>query len=192
LENEIKMTEILKSDWQETNVELFKYLDGYKILEVDKDIGSVDFLAEQKDKKNLLRVVVGDKFFASNANAKTINETLKLVDEEKYDKAIVMANEFTSSSIDRIRNDDRLKRISPNDSYFSTMEVLMAIQELTKQHCTSSCGNLPTKKEDCKGLVNGNYNCEVRRISDDADFHARLNWLHLVRNDFLRLLEVPL
>jgi hypothetical protein len=192
LENVVKMTELLKSDWQETNVELFKHIDGYEILEVDKEIGSVDFLAEQDDKKKLLRVVVGDKFFASGANVKTIDETIRVVDEEKYDKAFVMANEFTSSSIDRIRNDDRLKMISPNDSYFSTMEVLIAIQELTKQHCISSCGSLPSKKEDCKGFVDGKYNCEVRRISDDADFHARLNWLHLVRNDFLRLLEVPL
>jgi hypothetical protein len=49
---------------------------------------------------------------------------------------------------------------------------------------------LPDTEEDCKGFVDREYRCDVRRVSDDSDFHARMGWLRLLMNDFSRLIEL--
>lgn len=39
----------LKSDWQDIQVELLKSLHGYEVEKVNDEIGSVDYVAENKD-----------------------------------------------------------------------------------------------------------------------------------------------
>lgn len=189
----MKMKIDLNSEWQDTQVELLKQLHGYKMKGVDKEIGSVDYIAEgEEEDKNLLRVIVGPKFNASRAFSNTIADTLKKLEKEEYNNAILMASGFTEASRKMIEEEDRLDMISPDSIHYSITDILGAIQELTMQHCKKECGGLPTTKEECKGLVDGDYSCDVRRISDDADFHARMGWLKLLMNDFSRLIDLQL
>jgi hypothetical protein len=180
----------LKSDWQDIQVELLKQLHGYKMKGIDKEIGSIDYIAEGEEDRKLLRVIVGPKFKASRALSETVADTLKKLEKEEYDNAILLASGFTNTSERMVREEDRLEIISPNSRYYSVPEILGAIQELTLKHCKTKCGAIPTKEEECKGLVDREYSCDVRRISDDADFHSRMGWKQLLMKDFSRMIDL--
>jgi hypothetical protein len=181
----------LKSDWQELQVELLKSLHGYEFKDVNDETGYVDYVAEgEGDERKLLRVIVGPKHHASRAFVRTVEDTLEKLDKGEFDEAKLVAKSFTSSSKILVGDKDDLEMISPNESFHSTAEVYGAIQGLTASLCETKCGGFPKTKEDCKGLVDGKYSCDVRRVSDDADFHYRMGWLHLLMNDFSRLIEL--
>lgn len=181
----------LKSDWQEVQVELLKNLHGYEFKDVNDEAGYVDYVAEgEGDERKLLRVIVGPKHHASRALVRTVEDTLEKLDEGEFDEAKLIAKSFTSSSKRMIGEEGDLDMISPGESFHSTAEVYGAIQGLTASLCETKCGGLPKTEEDCKGLVDGEYRCEARRVSDDSDFHARMGWLPLMMNDFSRLIEL--
>ena len=181
----------LKSDWQELQVELLKSLHGYEFKDLNDETGYVDYVAEgEDDERKLLRVIVGPKYHASKAFARTIEDTLEQLEDDEYDKATLIANSFTSASKRMVSEEDALEMISIKESLHSITEVFGAIQSLVASLCDTKCGGLPKTEEDCKGLVDGEYRCRVRRVSDDSDFHARMGWLHLLMSDFSRLIEL--
>jgi len=179
----------LKSDWQEVQVELLKSLHGYEYKDLNGETGYVDYVAEG-DERKLLRVIVGPKLHASRAFVRTVEDTLEKLEDDEYDEVTLMAKSFTTASKRLVGEEDDLDMISPQESFHSTTEVYGAIQGLTASLCEKKCGGLPKTEEDCKGIVDGEYLCSVRRVSDDSDFHARMRWLPLLMNDFSRLIEL--
>ncbi len=180
----------LKSNWQDAQVELLKNLHGYEFKNLSDETGYVDYVAEGEGvERKLLRVVVGPKYHASRAFVKTVEDTLKELEDE-YDEATLVAKSFTSSSKRLVVEEDALEMISRNEAFNSTTEIYGAIQNIVASHCTTNCGGLPKTEEDCEGLVDGKYLCEVRRVSDDSDFHIRMGWLPMLMNDFSRLREL--
>jgi hypothetical protein len=180
-----------ESNWQEVHVELMKYLHGYEVEDVDGETGYVDYVAEgEGDERKLLRVIVGPRHRASRAFVKNVEDTLEKIEEGGFDEAKLMAKSFTSASKRMVRGEDDLEMISPKQRHHPVTDVIGAIQNLTKELCEAKCGGLPETEEDCEGLVDGEYRCDVRRISDDSDFHAKMGWLTLLMNDFSRLVAL--
>jgi hypothetical protein len=180
----------LKSDWQEVQVELLKKLHGYEFKDFNDEAGYVDYVANGDNERKLLRVIVGSKHRASKAFVSTVETTLEKLKDDGYDDVTLMAKSFTRSSMRMIGEEDDLDMISPDQSLHSTTEVYGAIHNITASLCEKKCGGMPETEEDCKGLVDREYHCDIRRVSDDSDFHARMGWLHLLMNDFTRLLEL--
>jgi hypothetical protein len=56
--------------------------------------------------------------------------------------------------------------------------MIEANQSRVGSLCEARCGSLPKSEEDCKRLMNEKFLCDVRRISDDTDFHARMGWFY--------------
>lgn len=178
----------LKSDWQDTQVELLKSLHGFKVAEVNDKIGSVDYVAETDDeKKKLLRVVVDPGLNASKAYFKTVSKTLEAVEDGNYDEATILAERFTRASKRLARKEENLEYISPDNEHHSLFELIEAVQDQTRELCEAKCGKFPTRVEDCRGYQDGEYTCPVRRLSDDADFHAERGWIDLLMSDFSKL-----
>lgn len=181
----------LKSDWQDTQVELLKSLHGYEAAKVNDDVGSVDYVAEDEDEGiRLLRVIVDPDFNASRADFKITTKTLEALEDGYYDEAIIMAERFTKASKRLVRKEESLEYISPDNEHYSHIELIEAIQKQTRELCETRCGEFPTRAEDCEGYQDGEYTCPVRRVSDDADFHAERGWLKLLMNDFSRLVAL--
>jgi hypothetical protein len=42
--------------------------------------------------------------------------------------------------------------------------------------CKTKCGKLPETATDCKGIIDENYNCKVKLVSDNFDFHFEKMW----------------
>jgi hypothetical protein len=72
---------------------------------------------------------------------------------------------------------------------FSLVELLSAVQMKTVKLCQIKCGKAPEKREDCKGKKGREYFCDIRRISDDATFHATMKWKEVLQEDFNNLCE---
>ena len=82
----------LKSDWQDTQVELLKTLHGYEVAKFNKKVGCVDYVSKSDDdERRLLRVIVDPKLNASKAYFETTRKTLDAVENGYYDEAIIMA-----------------------------------------------------------------------------------------------------
>ena len=181
----------LKSNWQEIQVELLKNLHGYEFKELNDETGYVDYVAkEEGDERKLLRVVVGPKLYASKAFVSNVEDSLEILEDEDYDEVTLMAENFTNASKRLVNEADNLEMISPGESLNSTTELNKSIRSLTASLCQKKCGGLPKKEEDCKGIVDGKYLCNVRRVSDDSDFHVRMNWQSSLMNDFSNLIEL--
>jgi hypothetical protein len=181
----------LRSSWQDLQVELLKSIHGYEMIDFNDEIGSVDFVAEVGGEgRVLLRVVVNDDFGAAPADMKTVEKTLEELEGGSYDEAILMAERFTSASKEALLKEESLGYISPGSEHYSVTELLEAIEKLTRRLCEAKCGSFPTSAEECKGYVDGRYTCRVRLVSDDADFHAEMGWLHLLMKDFDKLVKL--
>ena len=73
---------------------------------------------------------------------------------------------------------------------FGFIEVLSAIQKKTFDLCKIKCGKVPETEDDCKGKKGRTYTCDIRRISDDATFHATMKWKTVLLEDFNHLCEI--
>ena len=181
----------LKSNWQEVEVELLKSLHGYEFKDVNDEIGYVDYVAKGiDDERKLLRVIVGPKFHASNAYVKIVEDTLEQLEDLEYGKATLIAKSFSSASRRMVGEADDLDMVSLSHMSHSTTEVSDANQSRVGSLCETRCGGVPESEHDCKGLVDGEYLCEVRKISDDSDFHTKMGWLQMLKNDFSRLIDL--
>ncbi len=181
----------LKSDWQDTQVELLKSLHGYEVKKVNAKNGSIDYVAENEDGgKKLLRVIVNPKFHASTAGINTVEKTVEELEEGYYDEAILVAEKFTSVSKRLLRKESNLKYLSPGSEHYSLFELREAIYNQTRELCEAKCGKFPKREEDCKGYQNGKYTCPVRRVSDEADFHVERSWYELLKSDFDKLVKL--
>jgi hypothetical protein len=180
----------LKSNWQKVEVELLKTIHGYKFKSENKKIGYIDYVTKDfGDNQKLLRVIVDPKYRASKVLAKNVDDTLDQIQKKKYSKATLVAESFSGASKRLVKKAKTLEMISLSQTTNSTIEFIKANQSQVDSLCENKCGFLPQIKEDCKGFVNGEYLCEIRRISDDSDFHAKMGWLHMLKNDFSRLIE---
>ncbi len=178
-----------KSDWLVTQIELLKAIHGYEQNGVNDEIGSIDYVASgDGDEKKLLRVIIDHKANRSKANTDTIRTINEFLDKENYDEAVILAKEVTQGAKSLIRGKKNLHYISLGlERPYSISELIYAIQEKSSELCKLRCGKVPKTEKDCNGYQDGEYTCPVRRISDDADFHADRKWLKLLMNDFSKL-----
>jgi len=180
-----------RTDWQLTEVELLKTLRDYTYYEFNDELGAIDYTTDGgEEKKNLMRVVVDSHYQASNATMNIVAQTLEDLNEGGFNKAILVANDITSASRSLVMKADNLNIIHPKWQNHTNFDLMRAINMKTILLCKMKCGKPPKKEDDCKGISSGSYVCEVRRTSDDADFHMKMGWGDLLRGDFKRLLEI--
>ena len=187
----LKMEVEFKSDWLVIQIELLKAIHGYEKNGVNDEIGSINYVASgDGDEKKLLRVIIDRKDNISKANTDTIRTTIEFLENEDYDKAVILSEEFTEGAKSLIRKKKNLNYIFPELHPHSIPDIVYATQIKTGELCKLRCGKVPKTERDCKGYQDGEYTCPVRRISDDADFHAERKWLQLLMNDFSKLVTL--
>lgn len=188
----MKMKVELKSDWLITQIELLKSIYGYEMSEVNQELGSIDYVTSGDGReKKLLRVVIDQGVNISKANTDTIRTTIEFLENEGYDEALILAEEVTQGAKSLLRKKKEINYISNSmDRQYSIIELLDAIQKITRKLCKLRCGKIPKTKKDCKGYQDSGYSCPIRRVSDDADFHAERRWMQLMVNDFSKLISL--
>ena len=180
-----------ESDWMRPTIELMKCLGLMGKPSRNEEMSSIDYLMDNKDGKKLIRAIVDKKNHPAPVYVNVIRDTIEELEENKYDEAIILSKRITNSAHDLVTQIENLSIITPNmKNNFSLIEVLSALQKKTVDLCKIKCGKAPETKEDCKGKNGRSYDCDIRRISDDATFHAKMKWKKVLLEDFNNLCEI--
>ena len=179
-----------KSDWMNPTIELMKCIESFGESTKNEEMGSIDYLIEDEDGKRLIRAMVDENNSAAPAYVSHVRDTVDELGEE-YDEITILYKSITNAAYEIVTQEDKLNVITPKTRHdFSLTEVLSAIQKKTMNLCKIKCGKAPETKEDCKGKKGRNYVCDIRRISDDATFHATMKWKKVLLEDFNHLCEI--
>ena len=179
-----------ESEWMTPTIELMKCLGQLGKPSKNEDIGSIDYVVGKGNERKLVRAIVNEDNQVAPAYVNVIRGTIEELDENQYKEAIILSKRATNSAYDLVANEENLSIITPQTTNdFSLIEVLSAIQKKTLDLCKIQCGKAPKTKEDCKGKVGRVYECDIRRISDDATFHAKMKWKKVLLEDFNHLCE---
>ena len=181
----------LKTDWQIQTVELMKTIHGYKDPEYNDEVGSLDFMTEEEDQTKLMRALVDENGRSGTGYMNTVSTTIEEVQDSEIDEVLIIADHFTASAKKLIKKNDNVDYLSSKFiRKHHLSDIVYAIQQKTKQLCKQKCGSVPISEEDCKGVTEEGYVCPVRKISDNADFHAQMEWKEILLEDFNKLLEL--
>lgn len=180
-----------ESDWMSPTVELIKCLDDINKPSYNEEMGSIDYIIDDGGKKKLIRAMVDENQNSAPAYVDTIRSTITELEEKKYDEALILSKRITDSAHDIVAQQDNLDVITPKMKHiFSLVEVLSAIQKKTRDLCVLKCGKAPETRDDCEGKKGRSYTCDIRRISDDATFHATMKWKDVLFEDFYNLCDI--
>ncbi len=181
----------LKTDWQMHTVELMKTIHGYEDPEYNDEVGSVDFITNEEDQKKLMRALVDEDGSSGTGYMNKVNQTIEEVLDSEIDEALILADRFTSSARRLMKENENVDYVSSNFTpSYRVSDLVYAIQKKTMRLCEKKCGKVPESKDDCKGIEEDGYACHVRRISDDATFHAQMKWKEVLLEDFNKLVEL--
>ncbi|MCW4013328.1 MAG: hypothetical protein NWF07_10110 [Candidatus Bathyarchaeota archaeon] len=180
-----------ESDWMSPTVELLKCLGEINKPEINEEMGSIDYVINDGEKKKLVRAMVDENQRSAPAYVDTIRATINELEEKKYDEALILSKRITDSAHEIVTQHENLDVITPKMKHiFNLVEVLSAIQKKTRDLCVLKCGKAPETREDCQGKKGRAYTCDIRRISDDATFHATMKWKDVLFEDFYNLCEI--
>ena len=179
------------SDWVTPTVELIQCLEKPDEPVVNEEQGSIDYYIRNDKGKKLVRVLVDEERAVTPAYVENIRVLITDLDEKKFDEATLITDRITDSAYDLVTSTDNLNIITPSmKNNFSLVELLSAVQMKTKELCKIKCGKAPETREDCKGKNGREYLCDIRRISDDATFHAMMKWKEVIHEDFNNLCDL--
>ena len=189
----------LKSDWMIKEIDLMKIIHGYEREGINEEIGSIDYVSRNDKVENrLLKAIPIPAPNPSKVNKETATKIVESLKHKNYNEVVILAEDLTESAKSLLR-EENIDYVTPDKKHHYTFfELIEAIHKVTQELCKAKCGKMPTKKEDCKGyqpkaIQEGHasrYTCQVRRMSDNADFHAKNRWQDLVKKDFIELLEI--
>jgi len=175
--------------WLDTEVELVKMLHGVSFSRYDDENYTSDF--ESEGKETIVKVLIDKDGRAGKADLESVKKIVSDYDDMEYGEMIIVAKNYTPSASDYVNRQASFTMVTPKTKLkLGIMELLSAIQNLTKNLCIRRCGKVPETEEDCKGYEKGKPVCPVRCISDNADFHAEMGWVRQLRLDFENLVKV--
>ncbi|MBD3171847.1 hypothetical protein GF326_05190 [Candidatus Bathyarchaeota archaeon] len=179
------------SEWQSYTVEIMKTLHGYENPSYNPETESLDLETMENNQKKVLRVMMDEDEESSPIYIKTLEATLEEIEETDIDQCLLLGKRITSASRRLVKETPQLDYLTPDVSpHYRVSELVYTIQSKTLDLCKQKCGKIPQGKDDCKGIVNGEYRCQVRKLSDDATFHAEMKWGSVLKEDVKALIEL--
>jgi len=172
--------------------EVISAVRSYEHSRIRRKDSEVDFTVSpsESDDKILIRVITEAASSSGYVGVETVREMGEFLRKRNYDKGILIAKRFTDaakSEMERENIEAVSKIIKP---HFKVEGLYLAISGCIKNLCKAKCGYAPMKESDCKGCVDGNYSCDVRLISDNANFHLDHKWTKFLEKDLARLLAI--
>jgi len=153
---------------------------------------SVDFTVSpsENDEKILIRAITEPKSKSGYISVDTVREMIDFLETKDYDKGILIGKKFTNAAKREMKNAN-IEVVSDNFSpNFKLERLYSTIGNYVEKLCMAKCGKIPLKDSDCKGFVDGNYSCDIRLISDNADFHHEKSWVDFLERDLVKLLAI--
>ncbi len=174
--NQAKLISVIRNYEKEKKVK--------KEKRVDYSVSSGD------NKKILIRAITETE---SNTGYIGIDKARKMIDfvkSKEYDKGIIIGNKFTTAAYKDLK-DANIEIFSGLFSPKFPIEKLHSIiVKYVEKLCKEKCGKIPQRVSDCKGIINNKYDCKIRLVSDNADFHMQKNWGQFLTRDLINLFKI--
>jgi hypothetical protein len=167
---------------------------GYETQKKKKWSKGIDFIVIEEVTKNkiLMRIIEDVRSKSGIIGLDMIKKLVEKIDQDKYDEIIFIGKSFTSAATNELEQRN-IEFASENLMPFHKKDkIYHAIQNRIDELCEAKCGQIPETESDCKGYSqeDSEYQCNIRRISDDAFFHLKRGWGHLLSNDLLQLVSI--
>ena len=183
-------TEVI-NDWQKNTVELMKTLHGYENPVYNPEAKCIGLETTEDDQTKIMRVMINENAEPRPIYVKTLEKTIETIEEKDIDEILLLGERTTQAGREIIKETDEIECLTPNiKPHYKVSELIYSIQSKTLDLCRQKCGKAPQKESDCTGLQNGEYSCQIRRLSDDATFHAEMKWNGVLKEDWKALLEL--
>ena len=174
------------------NAEVVLAVRGYETVDIRKKESLVDYTVspQKSDDKILVRVIIGSSSKTGYVGVDSVKEMNDLLEKRNYDKGVLVGKRFTEAAKNEMKR-DKIEMISDTRKpYFKAMKLFSIINDYTKKLCKAKCGQIPLKDSNCKGYTDGQYSCDVRLTSDNADFHFERGWTRFLEKDLMKLLAI--
>lgn len=175
-----------------TRAKLISAVRDYTKTKTNSKEKRVDFTVSpsDNDKKILIRAITEPKSKSGYISVDTVREMIDFLKRNNYDKGILIGNKFTAAAKREMKNAS-IELVSDNYSpNFKLERLFSTISNYVEKLCKTKCGKIPLTDSDCKGFSDGNYSCDVRLISDNADFHHEKAWEDFLERDLIKLLTL--
>ena len=174
------------------NAEVVLAVRGYETVDIRKKQNLVDYTVspQKSDDKILVRVITETPSKTGYVGVDSVKEMNDLLEKRNYDKGVLVGKRFTEAAKNEMKR-DKIEMISDTRKpYFKAMKLFSIINDYTQKLCKAKCGQIPLKDSNCKGYTDGQYSCDVRLTSDNADFHFERGWTRFLEKDLMKLLAI--
>ena len=161
---------------------------GYSQKKREKRKNGLDIIAlDKKANEKILLRAVENHDSDRGVDVAAADKMIAKKEAENCDRGVFVSDKFTVAAKRKLA-EESIKAFSEGKLPSVGVERLYSTtRKLVDGLCKAKCGKVPQHENDCKGFVDNEYSCEVRRISDNASFHLTNMWMNLLQKDVQHL-----
>ena len=165
---------------------------GYETIDIRKKKSLVDYTVspQKSDDKILVRVIIETSSKTGYVGVDSVRDMNDLLEKRNYDKGVLVGKRFTQAAKNEMKKDNIEMISDTRKPHFKSMKLFSIINEYTQKLCKAKCGQIPLKDSNCKRHTDGNHYCDVKLISNNADFHFERGWTRFLEKDLMKLLAI--
>ncbi|MFQ6081613.1 MAG: restriction endonuclease [Candidatus Bathyarchaeia archaeon] len=186
------MGDELKGEGVVKMAELIMAVRDYENEEEQRWEKGIDIIASpiKSDDKILMRVITKPSSKSGVIGATAVREMGEELERKGYDKVFLIGKRFTKGARE-VMSQEGIEMVSEKIMpSFKPQRLYVTIHNCINHLCRAKCGHVPREMSDCKGYSGGHYSCEIRLISDNAQFHFERGWTNLLQKDLEQLLTI--
>lgn len=163
----------------------------YQVEKTRRREGKIDFIVSppESDDRILMRVITQPESKSGYVGLDAVRKMSRTLSRRHYKKGILISKHFTTAAKSEMEREN-IEAFSGRIPRFELDQLHLVIQSHVDNLCKAKCGKIPREESDCKGYVDGQYSCDIRRINDNANFHFERGWRNPLRKDLMKLLAI--
>ena len=166
------------SEWQDQTVKIMKTLHGFDNPVLNEEMGSIDYVVDEKEKKMLRVLMESEK---QTRDVQLVKQTIEDKEDSNIDEVFIVTNRLTTGARDIVTSDDSLSLLTPNLlNPFSLSELTFVIQEKLNE----------IEEQMTKLLIFKEKKFQIEVIKKNAKFHAIMKWHDLLLEDLSSLISI--
>lgn len=170
-------------------ISVIRNYENKKIID-KKNIIDFSVSPHQNNQKILIRTITQPQSHSGFVGIDTARKMIDFIKTKKYDKGIIIGNKFTKAAFHDLKSANIEIVSTTFTPKFPLDKLHTIVNDYAEKLCKEKCGKIPKTASDCKGIIDKKYDCKIRLISDNADFHYQKNWKKFLTQDIIQLIEI--
>ena len=138
---------------------------AFQIDDIQRNESFVDVSASKSDSDEtmLMRIISNSKSKTITVGTQEVQQLVIKLNEEDYDKVILLGSRFTPSAIKELQEND-IEYFTKKQEILSSLNSLQhysILQNCVDKLCEMKCGHVPQSVEECKGYFEEEKPCAI-------------------------------